>query len=99
MVVALTTTGLVAVAPPTSTQEPATKFVPVMVTTVPPAVGPLAGDTDVMVGLPGFAVNVAVTFRAWVIVTVQTLVPVQASDQPLNDDPVAAVAVSVTVAL
>jgi len=41
--------------------------------------------------------NVAVTERAWLIVTVQVPVPVQAPLQPENADPLAAVAVSVTI--
>jgi hypothetical protein len=40
---------------------------------------------------------VAVTFRAVVIETVQVDVPVQAPDQPENVDPVAGVAVRVTL--
>jgi hypothetical protein len=50
MDVALTTTTLVAAAVPNVTVAPATKFVPVMVTAVPPAVGPLFGLTLVTVG-------------------------------------------------
>jgi hypothetical protein len=50
MDVPLTTTTLVAAAVPNVTVAPATKFVPVMVTAVPPAVGPLFGLTLVTVG-------------------------------------------------
>ena len=46
----------VAAAPPNVTVAPSTKSVPEMVTLVPPAVGPLFGDTDVTVG-PGTYVN------------------------------------------
>jgi hypothetical protein len=48
--VALTTTTLVAAAAPKVTVAPAAKFVPVIVTAVPPAVAPPFGDTLVTVG-------------------------------------------------
>ena len=49
---------------------------------------------------PGAAVNAAVTFRAWLIVTTHVPVPAQPSPlQPANVDPVDAVAVSVTLVL
>jgi hypothetical protein len=48
--VALTTTTLVAAVPPNVAVAPATKFVPVIVTAVPPAVEPLFGDTLLTVG-------------------------------------------------
>src|SRR5580658_7887717 len=61
MVVPLTTTTLVAATPPNVTVAPATKFVPVMVTAVPPAVDPLLGVTLVTVGTgPDTAANVAI---------------------------------------
>jgi hypothetical protein len=50
MVVPFTTTTLVAAVPPNVTVAPAAKFVPVIVTAVPPAGGPLFGDTLVTVG-------------------------------------------------
>ena len=50
MVVLLTTTTLVAAAEPKVTVAPAAKFVPVIVTAVPPATGPLLGDTLLTVG-------------------------------------------------
>jgi hypothetical protein len=50
MVVLFVTVTLVAVAVPNCTVAPATKFVPVIVTTVPPDVGPVLGDRLVMVG-------------------------------------------------
>ena len=50
IVVLLTTTTLVAAAPPNVTVAPATKFVPVIVTAVPPAVDPLFGLTLLTVG-------------------------------------------------
>ena len=48
--VALTTTTLVAAAVPKLTVAPLAKFVPVMVTIVPPAAGPIFGETLVTVG-------------------------------------------------
>jgi hypothetical protein len=50
MVVLFTTTMLVAAAAPNVTVAPAIKFVPVIVTAVPPAVVPLFGDMLVTVG-------------------------------------------------
>ena len=50
MVVSLTTLTPVAAVPPKVTVAPVTKFVPVMVTAVPPVSGPLVGSTDVTVG-------------------------------------------------
>ena len=50
IVVLFTTTTFVAAMPPNVTVAPAAKFVPVIVTAVPPAVGPLFGDTLVTVG-------------------------------------------------
>jgi hypothetical protein len=50
MVVAFTTTTLVAAVPPKLTVAPAAKFVPVIVTEVPPDVDPLFGDTVLTVG-------------------------------------------------
>jgi hypothetical protein len=52
IVVLFTTTTLVAAALPNVTVAPAAKFVPVIVTAVPPATAPLLGDTLVTVG-PG----------------------------------------------
>jgi hypothetical protein len=48
--VALTTTTFVAAVPPNVTVAPLAKFVPVMVTAVPPAVDPVFGDTLLTVG-------------------------------------------------
>src|SRR6201997_3250784 len=48
--VPLTTTTFVAAVPPNVTVAPATKFVPVIVTAVPPAVDPLLGATLLTVG-------------------------------------------------
>ena len=50
IVVLLTTTTLVAVAAPKVTAAPAPKFVPVMVTGVPPAVEPALGEMLVTAG-------------------------------------------------
>jgi hypothetical protein len=50
MVVLLTTVTFVAAVEPKVTVAPAAKFVPVMVTAVPPATGPLFGDTLLTVG-------------------------------------------------
>jgi hypothetical protein len=48
--VALTTTTFVAAVAPNFTVAPAAKFVPVIVTAVPPATGPLLGLTLLTVG-------------------------------------------------
>jgi hypothetical protein len=50
MLVLFTTTTLVAAVPPNVTVAPVAKFVPVIVTAVPPAVDPLFGDTLLTVG-------------------------------------------------
>jgi hypothetical protein len=50
MVVLFTTATLLAAVPANVTVAPVTKFVPVMVTAVPPDVEPLLGDTLVTVG-------------------------------------------------
>src|SRR6202795_3021628 len=50
MVVLFTTTTLVAAVPPNVTVAPAAKFVPVIVTAVPPDVDPLFGLTLLTVG-------------------------------------------------
>ena len=50
IVVLFTTTTLVAAVLPNVTVAPVAKFVPVMVTAVPPATGPLFGLTAVTVG-------------------------------------------------
>jgi hypothetical protein len=50
MLVLFDTTTLVAAALPNVTVAPETKFVPVIVTAVPPPVAPLLGDTLVIVG-------------------------------------------------
>ena len=50
MVVLFTTTTLVAAAAPNVTVAPAAKFVPVIVTAVPPAVDPLLGETLLTLG-------------------------------------------------
>ena len=50
IVVLLTTTTFVAAVAPNITVAPAAKFVPVIVTPVPPATGPLFGDTPLTVG-------------------------------------------------
>jgi len=54
IVVAFTTVTPVAAAPPNVTVAPAAKFVPVMVTAVPPAVGPLFGLTLLTVGTTAY---------------------------------------------
>jgi len=48
--VLLTTTTFVAAVPPNVTVAPLAKFAPVIVTAVPPATGPLFGDTLLTVG-------------------------------------------------
>jgi hypothetical protein len=52
-VVLLLTTTLVAAVPPNVTVAPVAKFVPVIVTAVPPAAAPLFGETLVTVGVLG----------------------------------------------
>jgi hypothetical protein len=49
--VLLTTTTLVAAVPPNVTVAPVAKFVPLIVTAVPPPVGPLFGETLLTVGI------------------------------------------------
>jgi hypothetical protein len=51
MVVLFTNTTLLAAALPNVTVAPGAKFVPVIVTAVPPAVEPVFGDTLVTVGV------------------------------------------------
>jgi len=51
MVVLFTTATLVAAVAPNITVAPATKFVPVIVTAVPPVVDPLLGLTPLTVGV------------------------------------------------
>ena len=48
--VLLPTVTLVAGVPPNVTEAPVTKFVPVIVTELPPAIGPLLGATLLTVG-------------------------------------------------
>jgi len=54
IVVLFTTTTLVAAAAPNVTVAPLAKFVPVIVTAVPPAVVPLLGDTLPTVGITAY---------------------------------------------
>jgi len=56
MLVALITVTLVAATPPKLTPVAPVKFVPVIVTLVPPAAGPLAGLTEVTVGVDAMPV-------------------------------------------
>jgi hypothetical protein len=61
MVVLFTTTTLVAAVPPNVTVAPVVKFVPVIVTAVPPAVDPVFGLTLLTVGAgPETAANVTI---------------------------------------
>jgi hypothetical protein len=62
--VALTTTTLVAAVAPNVTVAPVAKFVPVIVTAVPPAIGPLFGDTLVTVGKAAY-VNAEARLALW----------------------------------
>ncbi len=62
----LTTVTLLAAVPPNVTVAPATKFVPVIVTAVPPLVDPELGETELIVGaeLPvplAFSVTICMT--------------------------------------
>jgi hypothetical protein len=73
--VLLTTTTLVAATPPKVTVAPVAKFVPVIVTAVPPAVGPLFGLTLVTVGWPIY-VNPFARLPLWPLtVTVTVAAP------------------------
>ena len=60
---------------------------------------PMPVPLIVTVKVCGLSAKVAVTLRAWVIVTEQVPVPVHAPDQPVNVDVGPAVAVSVTLVL
>jgi len=53
MEVALTNATFVAGTPPKNSVQPATRFAPLMVRSVPPAIGPLAGTICAMVGVLG----------------------------------------------
>jgi hypothetical protein len=79
MEVLFTTTTLVAAADPNVTNAPGAKFVPVIVTAVPPSVVPLFGDTPVTVGAgPLTTENVAICIThgpAPVSVAVALLLP------------------------
>src|SRR5205085_7302717 len=57
MLVELTTTTLTAAVAPNATVAPLMKLVPVIVTDVPPPVGPLFGLTDVTAGCTALYVN------------------------------------------
>jgi len=59
IVVLFTTVTPVAGVPPNVTVAPATKFVPVIVTAVPPSVVPLFGVTPVTVGAPAYVYPLA----------------------------------------
>src|SRR6202011_4007844 len=76
--VALFTVKLVAAVPPNSTAVAPVRFVPVIVTTVPPVVGPLVGLTAVTVGAPTTKVNLSAAVLALVppaVVTVTSTAP------------------------
>jgi hypothetical protein len=62
--VALLTVKLVAGKPPKLTSVAPSKFAPVMVTVVPPEVGPEAGLTDVTIGEPAWTIAAPVEVRA-----------------------------------
>ena len=86
IVVGLTTTTLVAAAPPTDTTAPARKFAPVIVITVPPASGPSAGVTRVIVWLVCTRVNVhgnVVDFLEKLVLPVPVIVVSELSSVPL----------------
>jgi hypothetical protein len=72
--VPLTTTTLVAAVPLNVTVAPAAKFVPVIVTTVPPAVGPLFGDTPLTMGRTEY-VNPAVRLPLCPLTVTVTVTP------------------------
>src|ERR1700744_2733489 len=73
MEVALVTVTDVAAVPPNVTAVAPVKFVPVMVTVVPPAIGPLAGLADVTVGTPAYVYTpVPVPLPPGVVTTTST---------------------------
>ena len=79
MVVPFTTATLVAAAVPNVTVAPVAKFVPVIVTAVPPAVVPLLGETLLTVGGTGGApapINGTITPNQGVLPPVQVVVAV-----------------------
>jgi hypothetical protein len=80
IIVRLSTVTLVALADPKETVEPFTNPVPLIVTVVPPASGPVDGETDVTVGTPAY-VNWSAGEVALVppdVVTAMSTVPVPA---------------------
>jgi hypothetical protein len=76
IVVLFTTTTFVAAVPPNVTPAPLAKFVPVIVTPVPPSVDPLFGLTLVTVGVPIYVYPLArLPLCPPVFVTVTVTVP------------------------
>src|ERR1043166_9594008 len=75
--VELTTTTNFAARAPNVTAAPSAKFVPVMVTGVPPVVGPVFGDTFVIVGFGSVYVNACASVADWpsVLVTTTSTLP------------------------
>ena len=75
--VLLTTTTLVAAAPPNVTVAPATKFVPVIVTLVPPTVEPEFGEIALTVGGATYVKRLLAAFVPAVVVTSTLAVPAE----------------------
>src|SRR5262245_22062613 len=77
MVPLSTTLTSVAAVPPSVTAAPATKFAPLIVTAVPPAIGPDVGATDTTVGAGATYVNalLAVPLCVSAFVTVTATAP------------------------
>jgi hypothetical protein len=105
MLVLLDTTTSVAAVPPNVTVAPVAKFVPVIVTAVPPAVVPLFGNTPVTVGITTYVNPLARLPLCPLTVTVTVTAPALPAgvfavmDVPLTTTtPVAAVPPNVTVA-
>jgi hypothetical protein len=71
--VSLTTEKLVAAAPPMVTEVAPVKPLPVIVTDVPPVIGPVAGEMPVKIGVGGAAV-VGIVVGTGVAVVVGTVV-------------------------
>ena len=75
IVVALSTVTLVADTPPIMTPVAPVKFVPVMVTAVPPVVAPLLGEMDVTAGAGELKTEIVMLWRSSAGPQLQVSVP------------------------